>query len=487
MREPRNYQLAQFFAVREAFKAKKKHVIVSSPTGTGKTVSFVLMSKLARDKGRKVLILMNRDVLVDQTLAELRENGVYAQREQGSDRAQSTADVVVGSIQSMQGKWLDRWPADYFALVLLDECHGSAAATFKRILDRFENAYHVGFTATPERHDKRGLWKGYQDIVFDYSLRDAIKDGWLVDFKFIDLDCPVTLDEKLAKHATFSENEEVFDSKKYLPRLADEAIAHSIGHKSLFFLPNCRVSLEFSQLLKARGALAEHIDSSYMTPKQTEETLEWYKRQTSCILCNSDLLSVGFNDPPTDCIGLFRPIASTPMYKQRLGRGTRPMAKVDDYVTPELRREAIRVSSKSFCKVLNVFWENGSHDLASPSCLITDDEEEREALDKARKPGTMVDLDALEDRLKAKRMEDQAEEMRKFAQKVANSQERKRRGDKLVYIEDIVKRHNPAHKPASDKFVQWVRRNCPVTLPPGKYSSFQLIRIKERCGMMESK
>lgn len=487
MRNPRPYQQEQFRAVRDAFRANKKRVIVSSPTGTGKTVSFVLMSKLARDKGRKVLILMNRDVLVEQTLEELRENGVYAQREQGADRAQMTADVVVGSVQSMQGKWLTRWPADYFSLVLLDECHGSAAATFKRILDRFENAYHVGFTATPERHDKRGLWKGYEEIVFDYSLRDAIKDGWLVDFKFIDLDCPVTLDEKLAHHATFSENEEVFDSAKYLPRLADEAIANSAGQKSLFFLPNCRVSLEFAKLLKARGVEAEHVDSSYMTAKQTEETLAWFHRRETGILCNSDLLSVGYNHPPIDCIGLFRPIASTPMYKQRLGRGTRPFAKVDDYPTAELRKEAIAISGKPFCKVLNVFWENGSHDLASPSCLITDDEEEREALDKARKPGAVTNLDDLEDRLKAKRMKDQAEEMRKFAQKVANSQEKKHRGSKLVYIEDIVKRFNPAHKPASDAFVKWVRRNCPVTLPPGKYSSFQLIRIKERCGMMEAK
>jgi len=476
-RQARHYQIKQFESVRDAFKSGKKCVIVESPTGTGKTVSFVMMAKMATEKQGRVLILVNRDVLVEQTLGELQANGLFAHREQADQRANLTSEVVVGSIQSMQGKWLDRWPKDYFKLVILDECHGSAAATFKRILDHFAEAYHVGFTATPERHDKRGLWKGYQDIVFSMSLREAIKDGWLCDFKFIDLDCPVTLDERLATHAVFKENEEVFDSAKYLPRLAECAIAEATGKKGLFFLPNCRVSNEFATMLKARGLNAEHIDSSYMTPARTSELLEWFKWQKSGILCNSDLLSVGYNQPDIDCIGLFRPIASTPMYKQRLGRGTRPVAKVDDYATAEERIAAIADSAKPACTVLNVFWENDTHNLASPSCLITDDEDERKAIDKDRKAGSQVDLDKLEERLKAKRMEDQAEEMRKFAEKVANSQAKKHRGK--VWIDDILKHRNPAHKPASDAFVRFVRK-MGADIPTGDYSAYQIMRIKER-------
>lgn len=448
MRAPRSYQLQQFDSVRAAFKEGKRHVIVESPTGTGKTVSFVLMSKMVVAKKKRVLILVNRNVLVEQTLAELRENDLFAAREQAEERASLTAEVVVGSIQSLDGKWLARWPKDHFGLVILDECHGSGAASFKRILDHFQDAYHCGFTATPERHDKKGLWKGYSDIVFSMSLKEAIDDGWLCGFEFVDLECPVTLDLKLAKHATFSESEEVFDSAKYLPRLADCAMAESAGRKGLFFLPNCRVSNQFADMLKARGMKAEHIDSSYMPAARTEELLKWFKGEKEAILCNSDLLSVGFNQPDIDLVGLFRPIASTPMYKQRLGRGTRPVARIDDYATAEERKAAISASAKPFCKVLNVFWENGSHDLASPSCLITDDEEERKALDKERKAGKKVDLAELENQLKAKRMENEAEEMRKFAEKVANSQEKKRRTE--VYVADILK--SPKYgNPASEK------------------------------------
>lgn len=478
MKVARPYQTDCHNAIRDAFKAGKRRVIVELCTGAGKTVIFVLATTMACAKGKRVLILVNRDILIDQAVEELRTNGVFAQREQGQDRALLTAQVVVGSIQSMQGDRLKKWPKDYYALVITDEVHGSASKTFKTVLDHFQSAYHIGVTATAERHDKRGLWSGYEDIVYSMSLKQAIDQGWLCGFKFHELDCPVTVDLKLAKHATFGENEEVFDSKKYLPRLAELTVEHAVGKKGLLFLPNCRVSLQFAAMLKSLGLNAEHIDSSYMTATRTSELLSWYKTTPNAILCNADLLSVGFNDPPTDLIGLYRPVASTPMYKQRLGRGTRPIAPIDDYDTAEGRLRAIAESAKPHCAVLNVFFENGSHDLASPSCLITDSKEEQAALNKARKPGQNVDLAQLELQLKAKRMADVEEEMRKYAEKVANSQEKKKRGK--LFVGDILRHRNPNHKPASPAFIKYIKRLTGAEIPSGEYSAYQMMRIKER-------
>lgn len=432
MKLARPYQSDCHNAIRDAFRKGKRRVIAELATGLGKTVIFVLATTMACAKGKRVLILVNRDILIEQAIMELQTNGVYAQREQGQDRALLTAQVVVGSIQSMQGDRLKKWPSDYYALVITDEVHGSASKSFKTVLDHFQSAYHIGVTATAERHDKRGLWSGFEDIVYSMSLKEAIDQGWLCGFRFHELDCPVTVDLKLAKHATFGEDEEVFDSKKYLPRLAELTVEHATGKKGLLFLPNCRVSLQFASMLKSLGLNAEHIDSSYMTPKRTSELLSWFKEAKEGILCNADLLSVGFNQPDINLIGLYRPIASTPMYKQRLGRGTRPIAAIDDYDTAEGRLQAIAESAKPHCDVLNVFFENGSHDLATPSVLLTDDREEQKELNKARKPGQNVDLAQLELQLKAKRMADVEEEMRKYAEKVANSQEKKKRGAPFI-------------------------------------------------------
>lgn len=475
MRTPRPFQLEQFTSVRDAFRAGKRGVIVEAPTGTGKAVSIALISKMTQEKGGRVLINVNRDILVSQLIEELRAVDVFAQREQAGERANLTAGVVVASIQSLVGDRLKRWPREHFKLCITDEVHGSAAKSFKAVLDHFESAYHCGFTATPERHDKRGLWKGYTDIVFSYSLKQAIDDGWLCGFNFIELECPVTIDIKIAKQAIIGENEEVFDSRKYLPRLADCAVAESQGKKGLFFLPNCRVSKEFATMLQERGLNAQHIDSSYMPASETTRLLEWFAKEKHAVLCNSDLLSVGYNQPDVDCIGLFRPIASTPLYKQRLGRGTRPIAPVDLFSTPEARREAIASSAKPYTTVLNVFWENGSHDLAQPSCLITDSKEEQEELNKARN-GKPVNLEEMENGLRA--MRNTAEEMRKYAEKVANSQEKKKRG--ALFIADILRSKNPAHKPASPQFVRYIRNKYKVEIPSGEYTAYQMMRIKDR-------
>lgn len=459
MKQARYYQTDAFDCIRSAFKIGLRRVLIELSTGLGKTVIFVLIALMVKAKGGRVLIIVNRDVLVTQALEELKLNGTFAQREQAEERASLTSEIVVGSVQSMQGKWLLRWPRDHFKMVITDECHGSSARTFRVILDHFGDAYHIGVTATAERHDKKGLWKGYQDIIYRMPLNNwedkttgeitvgGINDGWLVPFDFHDLECPVILEEKLMGKATFAENEEVFDSAKYLPRLAECAAKESEGHKGLFFLPNCRQSQGFADLLVERGINARHIDSSYMTATQTQETLDWFQGNKEKgiepskegILCNAQLLGVGYNYPPLTLGGMFRPYGSLTAYKQALGRFTRPLCAVDSFPgrdQAEQRRELIANSLKPVAKIITPFWENGNHNLATPSALITDDEEERKAIDKKRAPGQQMDFAQMELQLKAKRMADKDEELRKFAEKVANSQARKQKG--AVWIDDIL-------------------------------------------------
>lgn len=445
MKLARYYQTDQFDSVRSAFNRGVKGVVVSSATGTGKAVAIALITKMVREKGGRVMILVNRDNLVTQLLGELRDVEVFGCREQGEERASLTADVVVGSIQSLSDRWLSKWQSDHFKLVILDECDSSGAPTVKRVLGHFKHCYHVGFTATPERHDKAGLWAGYKEIVFSYPVKAAIDDGWLCGFQFIDLLCRVPVDMKIAKNATFSEDQEVFDADAYLPKMADEISPYCETNKGLFFLPNCRMSKGFTELLQSRGVNAQHIDSSYMPKSKTKELLKWFKETPNAVLSNADLLSVGFNQHDVSLIGLIRPIASIRMYLQRLGRGTRPLANVDEFGGREeafLRKQAIAESPKPFCTILNPFWENTEHDLASPAMLITDDEEEQKAINKARKPGQKSDFDSLQKELMhAKKMLNQDEEMRKLAEKLANSAEKMHRAKsgKDVWIEDILK------------------------------------------------
>lgn len=495
MRLLRDYQIACNEALRSAFRRGRKRVLAELATALGKGTIIAMMVKMAREKGKRVIVLVNRDILVEQLLNELKFNGVFAQREQAKDRACLTADVVVASVQSLNSKWLGRWPKDTFGFCITDEVHFSASKTFKAILDHFASAFHVGVTATAERHDKAGLWSGYEEISFRMPLKTitdketgeiikgGIDEGWLSPFDFHELDIPVTLDEKLQRKAVFAENEEVFDSRKYLPRIATGFVEAFEGRKSLVFTTNCRVSNQLSELIRVEGVDCKHVDSSYMSDAQTDEILAWFAESKNGILSNAQLLKYGYNMPDIQCIGLARPIGSEVDYKQILGRGSRVIADVDSCANAEERKLAIANSSKPNCKIVSLFWENGSHNLASPSCLITDDKDEREALDKKRKPGQQVDLAQLELQLKA-HMDGQAEEMRKYAEKVANSQARKQNGK--LYIADILKHRNPNHKIASDAFVCYVRK-LGAEIPSGEvYSAYQIMRIKERIQKMKA-
>jgi superfamily II DNA or RNA helicase len=167
----RIYQTEAFDAIRQAFRDGKKKIIAELCTGSGKGTIVALVCKMARDKGKRVLAIVNRDVLVTQLLNDIQGAGVHCYREQAKDRAPITADCVVGSVQSMQGKWIEKWRENYFDIVITDEVHFSTAKTFKKILDRFPNSYHIGLTATAERHDKKALWKGYEEIVYRFPLK----------------------------------------------------------------------------------------------------------------------------------------------------------------------------------------------------------------------------------------------------------------------------------------------------------------------------
>lgn len=464
MKRPRDYQLAAFDAIRDAFRQGKKRIIAELATGTGKGTIVALVCKMARDKGKRVLVIVNRDVLVTQLLDDVLAAGVHAYREQSSERAPITADCVVGSVQSMQGDWINKWREGYFDVVICDEVQFSTAKTFKRILERFPNSFHIGLTATAERHDKKSLWKGYEEIVYRFPLKSwtdketgeitpgAIDEGWLVGFQFEELPVPIVLEDQIAlgkKEMTDEEGDEFFDKSGYLPRLFHEASIAMRGTKGLAFLPGCKASEACAAAMRDNGLNARHIDG-YMTKAQRAELLTWFAGVKRGVICNAQMLTFGYNQPDINCIGVFRLIRSTPDYKQILGRGTRTVAKVDACPTKEERLAAIASSSKPICRVIDLMIQNEDHNLATPSCLITDDKEEQKALNAVLKKGS-VDMSKMDEDLSRIRIADAEKQLAKLASDAAQAAEKVRHKMREPYIKHITRiAGKPDWKPMSD-------------------------------------
>ena len=141
--------------------------LIQMATGLGKTVTI---SRIPR-RGR-MLILAHRDELVHQP-------GKYFDVPVGIEMGAETShgeEVVCASVPSLVRR-LHRFAPDDFDVIITDECHHAAAATYQKIIAHFKPRLHLGFTATPNRNDDVGLESVYEDIVFERDLEWGIKNG----------------------------------------------------------------------------------------------------------------------------------------------------------------------------------------------------------------------------------------------------------------------------------------------------------------------
>ena len=158
----RDYQKDALRAIFEAQAQGLKRLLISLPTGAGKTVIF---SQLCKDIKKNALILAHRDELLQQAKEKI-EKTVGSQKHVSIERAEQTANpksnIVVASIRSLQTKRIDRLLSENnIQLIIYDECHHAAAEDNKRVLSELGcfsenwNGLLVGFTATPTRADGR--------------------------------------------------------------------------------------------------------------------------------------------------------------------------------------------------------------------------------------------------------------------------------------------------------------------------------------------
>lgn len=440
-KQPRPYQLDCINAILRAYGAGKMGVVIEAFTGFGKGVVIAMLSKIVREQGGRVLILVNRDNLCNQLHASVREQGLFPVMERGQDKASPMSDCVIGSIQTMQGNRLKKWRPDWFQLVITDEAHGAAADTFLEVLNYFAPAKHLGLSATIERHDKAGLWKGYEECVFTMTLSEGINEGWLVPFEFEEIPVAIAIEEKLSKKKMWTEADEigVFNKDEVLPVLFEESAIRSVDNHGLLFWPNCKTSEEAANVFRSHGIDSRHVDG-YMKDPDILEILEWFATPGPKTLHNADLLSVGYDNPLIDLIGIMRLSRSIPTLKQRLGRGTRPVAPVDKYNTAELRRLAIDESSKPKCKVLDLMLQLGDgiqNTFATPSALITSNSRERAYVQEQMRKGKFS-MEELATKLRsAKSQMDKDEALAKVAEDTLNSLKKNRNESDGPYVGDI--------------------------------------------------
>ncbi len=180
---PRPYQIEIDRCIEAGWEEASKQLVVAA-TGTGKTRVFCWLAERRAKQGIRTLILADQDELVWNPIEKLAELGVKAEAEKAEHNASLDALVVVGSVQTMmRERRLSRWPKDHFGLVIADEADKSLANSWQTVLRYFDGEANVcGFTATPNRSDKKNLGSYYERIAFESTLFDFIGNGkWAYD------------------------------------------------------------------------------------------------------------------------------------------------------------------------------------------------------------------------------------------------------------------------------------------------------------------
>lgn len=353
----RPYQHAALDAISSCL-ARDRSTLVVMATGTGKTVLFAERARRTSARGGRSLILVHRDELIRQAARKCDAVGLHVDIERGSQRASTTARVVIASVQSLKGARLARWARDHFAEIVVDEAHHVVARGYRDILDHFDAAKVLCVTATPDRADGVALGEVCASVAYRYEIRAAIADGYLVPVvaRRVVVD-GVDLDAVAARAGDLAQDQlaRVMDTERALAGQATPILELTADRSTIAFCVDVAHAHKLAMALNARRPGCARAVDGMMSLEERQEILAAHTEGRFQYLTNCDVLTEGYDDPGVSCVVNCAPTKSRGRFVQRSGRGLRPC--------PE--------RGKRDCLLLELTGDNTKHRLVGPvDCLV---------------------------------------------------------------------------------------------------------------------
>lgn len=409
MMELRPYQQEAESKVLGEWNRGVQKTLLVLPTGTGKTVVFAKIAEECVRRGSRVLVLAHRGELLNQASDKIYKcTGLKCAVEKADESCLgSWYRITVGSVQSlMREKRLSQFAPDYFGSIIIDEAHHCLSDSYQYVLEHFCDAKVLGVTATPDRGDMRNLGQYFESLAYEYSLPQAIRDGYLCPIKALTIPLTLDLTGVGIQSGDFKAGDLGTALDPYLFQIAEEMAKYCADRKTVVFLPLIKTSQKFCEILNEKGFCSAEVNGNSADRVQILRDFENGKYN---VLCNSMLLTEGWDCPSVDCIVVLRPTKVRSLYSQMVGRGTR--------LHP----------GKDHLLLLDFLWHTERHELCHPANLICESEEvAKKMTENIEAAGMPVDIEEAEQKASEDVVAQREEALAK------KLEEMKRRKKKLV-------------------------------------------------------
>lgn len=319
-------------------KAGNHRALISAATGVGKGTAIAGLIVKAAWAEKRSLFVVHRDNLIDDVMARAIEvePALHAGKVKGALN-EIDCQCVFASVQSLHKKRLPT--VGHFDFCFVDEAHRSVAPSYRALLKRLVEVNPairmIAWTATPFRSAAGGKTSGigdeWPDLVYEYSLSDAITEGALCAMRGIRVETLLDLsgvdpddEDKIAAIVNTTERNAI---------VVESYLAHAAGKPGICFGAGVQHARDLAAAFASAGVRAVAIwdanpvkagkDKAHPAPDSNEGRIAAYRAGQIDVICNVDILSEGFDAPATAVVLLAAPTQSRGRYAQRVGRATR--------------------------------------------------------------------------------------------------------------------------------------------------------------------
>jgi superfamily II DNA or RNA helicase len=338
----RPYQHTCVARVLEAFQFRPKggRALIVLPTGGGKTLVF---AEIARRLGLTTLIIAHRQELLQQAADKFRMIDPTAVIGQvGAGRHEWGAPITVASVQTIsRPEHLKKLKLFGYALVIIDECHHSAASGYQAVLDALSDAFVLGVTATPDRLDKLSIEQIFGEPIFKASIIDMVEQGYLSNLRAIAIPTTTSLDDLHTQAGDFKldELEVAVDTPDRNERIVNGYLKHCNGRQGLCFAVTIAHAEHLAATFDSFGVRASVVSGETPT-EERKRTLFDYERGALQVLCNCGVLTEGYDclDSCTEILtpqgwqGIGKVIEGDPVYSLNRATGKIEIVPILSYI-----------------------------------------------------------------------------------------------------------------------------------------------------------